>query len=87
MTWYQKRFVYAPKPALHYLDLTPERTTLPGGEQVGAPDVRLLHPKKCFWAEDLYTTIILGSANDEIEHFLFGTIDNDGANAVRASAR
>ena len=53
--WYQKRFVCGSKSALHYLDLTPERTTLPGGEQVGAPAVRLLHPKKCFFAEDLST--------------------------------
>jgi hypothetical protein len=41
-------------------------------------------PKRCFWSEDLYTTILGGVQNDDIERYLFGEIDNDGANALRA---
>jgi hypothetical protein len=44
-------------------------------------------PKQCFWSQDLYTTLFFGMPNDEIERFLFGTIDNDGAVAIRSVAR
>jgi hypothetical protein len=82
--WYQKRFLKDSKTRLYYLDLTPERTTLPTGERVGPPEVQRNSPKYCFSAQDLYTTTFFGIPNDEIERFLFGAIDNDGANAVRS---
>ena len=82
--WYQKRFLKDTKTPLYYLDLAPQRTALSGGEQVGAPSIQRHAPKSCFWAQDLYTTLFFGTPNDEIERFLFGAIDNDGANALRA---
>lgn len=82
--WYQKRFLKDSKRPLYYLDLNPERTILPTGEVVGPPALQKNSPKNCFWARDLYTTTFGNIPNDEIERFLFGAIDNDGANALRA---
>jgi len=83
--WYQKRFLKDAKTPLYYLDLAPQRTAPPSGEQVGASSSIQRHaPKSCFWAQDLYTTLFFGTPNDEIERFLFGGIDNEGANALQA---
>lgn len=82
--WYQRRFVRNAKTPLFYLDLAPERTILPDGRAVGPPALQRNSPKYCFWGQDLYTTVFGGVENDEVERFLFGTIDSDGANAVRA---
>jgi len=79
--WYQKGFVSVDRPRLCYLDLNPK----PGEQRRGArSESPKSAPKQCFWSHDLYTTVLFGAPNDEIEHFLFGTIDNDGAVAVRA---
>src|SRR5206468_3138258 len=40
-------------------------------------------PDKFLCLRDLYTTVLLGEPNDEIEQFLFGPIDNVGARAAR----
>lgn len=81
--WYQKGFVSIVPPRLYYLDLNPE----PAEQGRGArPAVLKSAPKQCFWSQDLYTTLFFGAPNDEIERFLFGAIDNDGAVAVRAAA-
>lgn len=82
--WYQKRFVEDAKTRLFYLDLAPERTLLPDGREVGPPALQRNSPRYCFWGQDLYTTVFGGVENDEIERFLFGAIDNDGASAIRA---
>ncbi len=82
--WYQKLFVKDSKTPLYYLDLRPETTTLPSGETVSISPLRRKSPRQCFWEEDLYTTVFGNVPNDDIEIFLFGSIDNDGANAVRA---
>lgn len=81
--WYQKGFVSTDPPRLYYLDLKAE----PGEHGRGArPAILKSAPKQCFWSQDLYTTLLFGTPNDQIERFLFGAIDNDGAVAVRAVA-
>jgi hypothetical protein len=81
--WYQKGFVSADPPRLYYLDLDPQAAEL---GRDGPPAIKKSAPKQCFWSHDLYTTLLFGAPNDEIERFLFGAIDNDGALAVRAVA-
>lgn len=81
--WYQKGFASIDPPRLFYLDLSPK----PGAQRHGAQsEIPKSAPKRCFWSQDLYTTSFFGTPNDEIERFLFGTIDNHGAVAVRAVA-
>ncbi len=81
--WYQKGFANVDPPRLYYLNLNPE----PAEQGHCAPPTILRSaPKQCFWSQDLYTTLFFGVPNDEIERFLFGGIDNDGAVAVRAVA-
>lgn len=82
--WYQKRFLTDATTRLFYLDLAPERTLLADGREVGPPALQRNSPRFCFWGQDLYTTVFGDVENDEIERFLFGAIDNDGANAIRA---
>jgi hypothetical protein len=84
--WYQKRFILGTKKSLYFLDLDPPKTLLPDGRVIVRRDVGPRAPKSCFWAEDLYTTRFGNTLNDEVERYLFGSIDNDGANAVRALA-
>jgi hypothetical protein len=81
--WYQKGFVSIDPPRLYYLDLNPEAAEHGRG---AGPAILKSAPKQCFWSQDLYTTLFFGVPNDEIERFLFGEIDNDGALAARAVA-
>jgi len=82
--WYQKRFLSAEGSSLFYLDLNPEKRTLPDGRVITLKDCTLRAPKSCFWAGDLYTTTFFNVANDEIEKRLFGVVDSTGSAAVRA---
>ena len=84
--WYQKAFIVGRGTSLHYLDLNPTTTALPDGRIISARPLTCRAPKSCFWSEDLYTTRFGSALNDEIERFLFGTIDDFGARAVRAFA-
>lgn len=67
-----------------YLDLYPDKKKLPDGRIITMNDCLCWGPKKCFWEKDLYTTSIFGFPNDEIEKFLFGSIDREGSAAIRA---
>jgi hypothetical protein len=78
--WYQKGFSSVSPARLHYLDLRPKLSE--EGASRKSPLLKSA-PKQCFWFQDLYTTMFFGTPNDEIERFLFGAIDNDGAVAVR----
>ncbi|MBA3031669.1 MAG: DUF4238 domain-containing protein [Gammaproteobacteria bacterium] len=85
--WYQKGFIVAPSKSLQLLDLDPPRIDLPNGHSKQLQNVRLNRvPANCFVAEDLYTTRFGNVINDEVERYLFGTIDRLGAIAVRAFA-
>lgn len=70
--------------SLHHLDLSPPTASLPDGRVIAARPLTYRAPKSSFWSEDLYTTRFGNTINDEIERFLFGTIDDFGARAVRA---
>lgn len=85
--WYQKAFIVGSGTSLHYLDLNPTTTALPDGRVITARPFTYRAPKSCFWSEDLYTTRFGMILNDEIERFLFGTIDDFGARSIRAFVR
>jgi len=82
--WYQRRFLPSGTGSFFYLDFYPERKELSDEKIIVMKDCRRWGPKKCFWEEDLYTTLIFGIPNDEIEKFLFGSIDREGSAAIRA---
>ncbi len=84
--WYQKGFILKPRTSLQYLDLDPPKINLSDGRVKTVRDLNPRSPKSCFWELDLYTTRFGSVINDEIERYLFGRIDDDGARAVRALA-
>jgi SEC-C motif len=84
--WYQKRFLALGQGSFFYLDFNPEEKQLPDGRIITMNNCHQWHPKSCFWEQDLYTTSVFGAPNDEIERYLFGTIDGKGSAAVRALA-
>lgn len=81
--WYQRGFMVNGKHKLHVLNLHPDTKTLPTGQIVVEPDVEELGPKQAFMERDLYTIRWGQLLNDDIETFLFGKIDKNGADAVR----
>ena len=82
--WYQRRFLPSGQDHLFYLDLDPEKKTLPDGRIITMNNLNRWGPKKCFREEDLYTTMFFGIPNDDIERYLFGVIDDKGSRALRA---
>jgi len=84
--WYQKGFILGTGTSLNYLDLDPPTMVLQDGRTIAGRPLTYRAPKSCFWSEDLYTTRFGSTLNDEVEQFLFGTIDDFGARAVRAFA-
>ena len=84
--WYQRGFILGPTKTLQYLDLHPPETELPNGRTIIGKALRRRSPKQCFRERDLYTTRFGRTWNDEIEKFLFGAIDANGATAIRAFA-
>lgn len=81
--WYQRRFFSKNSNKLFYLNLTP-RKQLPDGRIISYREVSELSPSSCFCEQDLYTTQFGEILNDEIERFLMGTVDTEGAKAVNA---
>lgn len=81
--WYQKGFL-GTASQLHYLDLDPEKKTLPGGRVITMHDCRKRATSQCFVERDLYSTFFGFFVSDEIEKKLFGKIDDTGSKAVRA---
>lgn len=81
--WYQRGFLSKDKHKLHILNLQPDTKSLPNGQIVVEPEIEELGPKLAFMERDLYTTHCGHLLNDEIETFLFGKLDKNGADAVR----
>lgn len=81
--WYQRGFMAHGKHKLHVLNLHPDVKTLLTGQIVVEPEVEELGPKQAFMERDLYTIRWGQLLNDDIETFLFGKIDKNGADAVR----
>jgi hypothetical protein len=84
--WYQRRFLAPGHSRLFYLNLDPDRKTLPDGRQVLRTALHEWGPTNCFVEYDLYTTHFGPIVNDEVERRLFGVIDDQGARAVCAFA-
>ncbi|MEW6707842.1 MAG: DUF4238 domain-containing protein [Pseudomonadota bacterium] len=84
--WYQRRFLAPGQSRLFYLNLDPDRKTLPDGQQVLRTALHEWGPTNCFVEYDLYTTHFGPIVNDEVERHLFGVIDDQGAKAVSAFA-
>lgn len=81
--WYQRGFLSKGKHKLHVLNLQPGTKTLPNGQIVAELEIEELGPKLAFVERDLYTISWGHLLNDEIETFLFGRLDKNGADAVR----
>ncbi len=81
--WYQRGFMANGSHKLHVLNLHPDTKTLPTGHIIAEPEVEELGPKQAFMERDLYTIRWGKMLNDDIETFLFGKIDKNGADAVR----
>ena len=84
--WYQRGFLGLGQSQLHYLDTSPEQKVLADGRTVTMNAQHKWGPKNCFYEYDLYSTHFGTIVNDEIEKYLFGSIDVRGAKAVRAFA-
>ena len=84
--WYQRGFLAAGHSRLFHLNLDPDRKTLPDGRQVPRTALHEWGTKNCFVEYDLYTTHFGPIVNDDVEKYLFGVIDDQGAKAVRAFA-
>jgi hypothetical protein len=82
--WYQKRFLPSGQDSFFYLDLYPEKKMLADGRVITMKNLYRWGPKNCFWEKDLYTTMFFGIPTDEIERYLFGTIDQQGSAGLRA---
>lgn len=81
--WYQRGFLSKDKHKLHILNLHPGTKSLPNGQIVAELEIEELGPKLAFVERDLYTIRWGHLLNDEIETFLFGKLDKNGADAVR----
>lgn len=81
--WYQRGFLGTGQSQLCCLDLSPEEKICYDGRIVRMNGVKRRGLKSCFCEYDLYTTHFGTVVNDEIEKYLFGTIDQKGVKAVR----
>jgi hypothetical protein len=82
--WYQRGFLAAGQSRLFHLNLDPDSKTLPDGRQVPRTALHEWGTRNCFVEYDLYTTHVASIVNDDVEKYLFGAIDDQGARAVRA---
>jgi len=80
--WHQKGFAVEPDNEL--CRLKRRKISLPDGIDKIIYSKRWFTPTQCFYERDLYTTFFGVVINDEIEHKLFGYIDDNGSDAVRA---
>lgn len=85
--WYQRGFLASGQSRLFHLNLDPDRKTLPDNRQLPRTALHEWGPKNCFVEYDLYTTHFGSMVNDDVEKYLFGAIDDQGAKAVRAFAQ
>lgn len=84
--WYQRGFIESGQSKLHYLDMSPPQKVLSDGRTVPLNALHKWGPTSCFSQYDLYSTHFGTVVNDEVEKFLFGSIDDRGSLAVRAFA-
>lgn len=83
--WYQQGFLSPGEGELFVFDKSADYTIhLPDGtkKKIQRRPISRKGPYKFLRLTDLYTTQYFGTPNDEIEHKLFGAIDDRGAKAV-----
>jgi hypothetical protein len=81
--WYQRGF-FQDSNKLEVLDLSPEKKVLNNGRTIRLNNRSKRPTSNCFVETDLYTTFFGSDINDEIERRFFGSIDDQGARAVKA---
>ena len=84
--WYQKRFMKEGQTAYYYLDLFPKIIKTPEGKIIRKGEILNKGVDKLFFEKDLNTTNFFGIENDDIEKYLFGMIDTNGALAIDSVA-
>lgn len=84
--WYQRGFLPRDQTRLFHLNLDPDLNTLRDGRKVPRIALHKWGPQNCFVEYDLYTTHFGPIINDDVEKYLFGAIDDQGATALRAFA-
>lgn len=83
--WYLKGFFEPGQKSLAYIDMTPDQKVLADGRVITPKSAWDKTPtSRAFFQTDLYSTFFGTSVNDEIERRLFGDIDTNGSQAVRA---
>lgn len=82
--WYQKLFISNDNKEhkYYYLDMSPDRISLPNGKSYLRKEINYWGPPRCFQEEHLYTLFFGSQASDVIEKRFFGTIDHNGHKAV-----
>ncbi|OGH68044.1 MAG: hypothetical protein A3C15_00625 [Candidatus Magasanikbacteria bacterium RIFCSPHIGHO2_02_FULL_50_9b] len=80
--WYQKRFLLPGEHHLFQLDMKPDTFVDPRGVSHIVEPLKWQGVRKCFTADDLYTTTIRGIETRDIEKYFFGAIDAKGGPAV-----
>lgn len=80
--WYQRRFLQQDNQKLVYLNLSPQQI-LEDGRTIRHREISNNSPSQCFCELDLYTTQFGNEINDEIEQYLMGALDSNGAKAVK----
>jgi hypothetical protein len=68
------------------LNLSPEKIEKPDGKVIRKGEIFKKGPGKFFYEIDLYTNSYFGHESNDIERYLFGKIDTDGAAAISAMA-
>lgn len=80
--WHQSGFVDERDNELRHLKH--RKIALKDGSTKIVPGKKWYTPAQCFYKKDLYSTFFGTIVNDDIEKKLFGPIDDNGANAVKA---
>ena len=84
--WYQKRFMNENQTAYFRLDLSPEIIKTSEGKIIRKGEILNKGVDKFFYEIDLNTTKYFDIENDDIEKYLFGMIDKNGALAIDSVA-
>lgn len=83
--WYQRRFLAEGQSAFQILDLKPiEYRDVKGRLRGHSSSILQKGPAAWFYEKDFYSTRVLGESNDDIERYLFGSIDREGSIAIDA---
>ncbi|MDO8342904.1 MAG: DUF4238 domain-containing protein [Cellvibrio sp.] len=80
--WYQNGFAYERDNELRHLKI--KQIEQADGSRKIIESKKWYSPAQCFYKKDLYSTFFGGEVSDSVEKQLFGPIDHNGAEAVKA---